>query len=244
MKKFERESRKLLNPKMLVILLLIDGLGYEYLKPDSFWSQHSVRIRNADPTITAPNWATILSGLSPQKHGVLDNKLHALPSYRFPYSTVFDDVVAPGRSLMISDWKMMRKFSDRCDFEYNRVWSRVLQNIDRYAQEYDFIVINYSRLDNVAHSLHWGSVAYQQTLSYIDQQTRKLYDKLRKLGIPFTLLGTADHGGEKDDHEEGHLTQVHSVPLLYVSDSKKVPKKLGSTAEIRGLIRTLLSKKK
>jgi hypothetical protein len=222
---------------MLVILLLIDGLGYEYLKPESFWAQHSTRIRNADPTITAPNWATILSGLSPQKHGVLDNKLHARPNYRFPHTTVFDGI---GRSLMISDWKMMRKFSDQCDFAYNRVWSRILQNIGQYAKKYDLIVVNYSRLDNVAHSLHWGSAAYQRTLRYIDEQTRKLYDKLVSLDIPFTLLGTADHGGAKDDHEEAHLSQVHSVPLLYVTNqSEKIPT-IKLTSEIRELIQKIV----
>jgi predicted AlkP superfamily pyrophosphatase or phosphodiesterase len=222
---------------MLIILLLIDGLGYEYIKPKSFWGRHSKMIRNSEPTITAPNWATILSGLKPERHDVLDNSLHGLPNYRFPYSTIFDDVKS---SLMISDWKMMEKFSSECDFIHNRVWYSILKNVGRYGKKYDLIVVNYARLDTVAHEKHWGSEAYEKTLRYVDGQTEKLYEKLLNLDIPFVLMGSSDHGGYEDDHEEGHLNVVHRVPFLWLTNQKdlRVPK-IKNTYEIRSVIKKL-----
>ena len=56
-----------------VVLLVIDGLGYDYLcnKPNSFLYQHlHSKITTVTPPTTAAAITTFLSGLAPQQHGL------------------------------------------------------------------------------------------------------------------------------------------------------------------------------
>jgi len=222
---------------MLIVLLLIDGLGYNYLKPESFWKRHSIKIQNAVPTITAPNWSTILSCLDPKDHGVFDNKSHGLPSYKFPHSTIFNDKKS---CLLISDWKMMEKFSDRCDFLYQNVWSNLFQTVNVNKKKYDLIVLNYSRLDTVAHLLGWGAKPYEKTMKNIEKKTELLYEMLQQQGEKFVLMGVADHGGFQDDHEESHLKDVRDVPFLWLTNDDRLRRpRIKKTQDIRRVIQSL-----
>lgn len=212
---------------MLVVLLLIDGLGYDYLPPDSFWRLHSRPIQNAAPTITAPNWLTILSGLSPERHGVFDNETVSRPSFRFPHSTVFDDFP---NSVMVSDWAMMRKISPKPRFYSGNIWK-----FRRFPRE-GLVVLNYQRLDTVAHRDGWGSPAYQRTLRNIDRQTRELYESLLKRGTPFVLMGVSDHGGFELDHEEADQKAVRRVPWLVISNTHRAIPRIRHTRQVREAI--------
>jgi predicted AlkP superfamily pyrophosphatase or phosphodiesterase len=244
----------------MIVLLLIDGLGYEYLPNNSFWKKYSTKIQNVVPTITSPNWSTILSSLDPSEHKVMDNKSHSKKNYKFPYETIFTDILKlrymykqEKHSLLLSDWLMMRKFCYGhddintnqnhliCDFKYNNVWNNLFKQLKK-PSHYSLIVMNYSRLDTVAHIHGWGSPAYYKTLEYIEKQTKRVYQLLSETQKEFVLLGVSDHGGEKDDHEDHHSKKVRNVPFLFLNQNgKKQKPRLKSTKEIRKLIQDLMS---
>ena len=67
-----------------LILIGIDGVsaeGFQYSNTpeiNKLISQGviSLKTRGVMPTVSAPNWATILSGAGPEQHGVTSNPVH------------------------------------------------------------------------------------------------------------------------------------------------------------------------
>lgn len=216
---------------MLLIILLIDGLGYDYLPPESFWKRHSYPIKNAVPTITAPNWMTILTGLSPRQHGITKNEQVSARSYVSNHSTFLDDLPKP--CVLISDWRMMYKLTS-AKFVYS---SKPLKDSWAYIHKMKngTLVVNYSRLDTVAHQYHWGSEKYFKTFKNIDNYTREI-----SLLNYVRLIGVSDHGGIENDHEEKHEIKVRRVPLLlYGFKGLGRLGKIRKTGEIRNYLRNL-----
>ncbi len=220
---------------MLVVLLLIDGLGYDYLPENSFWKTHSSVIRNATPTITLPNWLTILSGQTPQKHQVVENEYFRPQGARFLGTTIFDDFPEKNKNLMISDWAMMKKVSTLTDFRFGNIWQ------DLPLPPSGLLVLNYQRLDTVGHIAGWGSQPYERVVKYVDRQTQKLFQRLESQGHPFVLLGTADHGGHETGHEEVDNAATRRVPLLFATNVEKIkaPTRVKHTHQIRNFLKTL-----
>ena len=211
----------------MIVLLLMDGLGYDYLSETNspFWKSHSKPIMNSIPTVTSPNFLTILSGKTPQETGVLDNKIFAKKHYMFPYTTIFDDV--KGKSVFVSDWEMFRKVSEKPKFIFGNPWK-----FSKY-EKYDLIVLNYQRLDALGHSYGWNSPKYQTCVKYVDKQTQLIYEQLEQFGKPFVLWGCADHGGHGKDHEEEHEPSIRRVPLLFATNTKLKAPKIKHTYQIR-----------
>jgi len=223
---------------MLIVFLLIDGIGYEYLDKDSFWYKNSTRIQNSVPTITCPNWLTILSGLRPIDHGVLKNEDFRPKDYLFPKTTIFDDVKD---SLLISDWKVFHKVSKKPEFIYGNIW-KAIKNLHFCAHD-KLIVLNYMHADNIGHSYGWNSKQYHKTLKYIDTETEKLYERLTKCKKPFVLLGVSDHGGdEHKDHENEHDKNTRNVPFMVASNMSIKKPEIKSNTEIRGYIQKLVKR--
>lgn len=227
---------------MKVVLLLIDGLGFHYLTPalTPFWSAHSTPCRNVLPSITVPNWATILSGRLPKQHGITKNEQvsylrgkRVLSSGQKPLSTLCDD----RPSVLISDWNPMRAFTSDV-FVHERHPFRVFRRIWRqHVHTHDGFIINTDCLDALAHARGWNSPAYQKVMQRIDQQTRDLFHFLCQQGEPFVLMGVADHGGFRHNHESVTNPRVRTVPFLWVNGSRTpIPRpRIRSTRHIRSV---------
>lgn len=223
---------------MLIVLLLIDGVGYEYLAKDSFWYRNSMCIKNSVPTITCPNWLTILSGLRPIDHGVLKNEDFRPKDYVFPKTTIFDDVPD---SMLISDWKVFHKVSKKPKFMHANTW-KAIKNL-KICDRDQLIVLNYMHADNIGHKYGWNSKEYHKILRYIDQETQKLYEKLIRCSKPFVLLGVSDHGGdEHKDHENEHDKNTRNVPLLFISNMSIKKPSIKSNTEIRGYMKKIINR--
>lgn len=222
---------------MIVVVFLVDALGWWYLPKHSFWRRHSVPIRNSEPTITAPNFTTILTGKHPAKHGVMNNEMVGKPSFRFNHSTFFDDY--PGwKRVYVSNWAQNRKFvGPDVDFVHTRrVWDEGNRQIEAHTGMRDLLlVLNHDVLDSVAHLKGWGSAAYLRTFAGIDKRTREF------AAMCDVLVGTADHGGLGEDHEDAGDARVRTVPLLYAGSS---PPKTRRTTGFRAFLRKTVSTKK
>jgi len=235
---------------MIVVLLLIDGLGYHFLHQAPFWQSHTVfPLKNTVPTITAPNWWTILTGKGPEKHGITVNEQVSRPSYRYTQGTLVDDALQTGFQVtFISDWAMMRKIlplsNPNITFVHTRqVWSAATTALKQTTKKKKtLIVINYSRLDTVGHTTGWDSLGYQRSLQRLDRATHHLYTELVAQEKPFLLCGTADHGGHGLDHEEAHEPSIRQVPWLCVQSGvvkhRRSTRKFRCTKHIRPWLKT------
>ena len=233
---------------LLVVVLLVDGLGMASLPRGSFWRKCSRKIKNVRPTITAPNFVTILTGATPKQHGVVDNHLAAPPAVDCVMHA-FDDHV------LISDWRQMRHLlpptvPPEKNFRYRRTWSQLIAEI-KLRRRADggaaLLVMNTSTLDTAAHKHGIDSDEARSVIAYIDRRTEKVAALLARSGRQFVLIGVADHGFAGDDHELSHDDDdddgddaIESVPLLFVTNRDDIARpKFRSTLRIADFIRSL-----
>jgi len=220
--------------KMLLVLLMVDGLGYEYLTPQDtpFWWTHSHKITNQIPTITAPNWISILTGHPTSHHKITKNEMVSKVSYiHYPGTTLADDIHP---SLLISDWNIMRKFTHN-SFLYTR---NGFEELSRQIKKrsHGIIILNLDKLDTIAHNKGWGSKSYYRVAKFIDQATHRIAHQLERKKIPFVLMGVADHGGVGKNHENHLKSKIRNVPWLWVSNVKDYSPSLTKTINIRALV--------
>lgn len=223
------------NKPPQIILFLVDGWGSYYLneKDTPFWYQHTVRsLRNVAPTITGPNWASILSGKTPRKHHILKNEQlsYYRQSKRYPLKTLCDDFP---HSVMISDWKRMSLFTSEVFYHTRRVLEDFPQIYQRH-KDAPLFILNIDRLDSVAHAQGWGSEAFYRVARRVDRLTEGIYQFLLTQNQSFVLLGLADHGGYEKDHDLETCAAIRRVPLLCVQHSvRSQPFKWWPTPRIR-----------
>jgi predicted AlkP superfamily pyrophosphatase or phosphodiesterase len=228
--------------KMLVVLLLVDGLGYHVLQRGGFWKQrHTKRIKNVEPTITAPNFVSIMTGMPPKKHGVMTNEDLRGPLDVDNVLHAFDDHV------LISDWRQMRHLLPAAipkerNFRYRRTWAQLLDEIkQRKKQEtHALLVMNTSSLDTVAHKHGIASDAAKSVIEYIDQRTEKVFNALQKTKRDFVLIGVADHGFHDDDHEDATADAIRHVPLMIASNVDMERPRFRSTLGIAEFVKGLV----
>jgi predicted AlkP superfamily pyrophosphatase or phosphodiesterase len=227
--------------KMLVVLLLVDGLGYHSLKHGGFWRRHSTKIRNIEPTITAPNFVSIMTGVSPHHHGVMTNE-----DLRAPLDV--DNVLhSCDDHVLISDWRQMRHLLPPViprerNFRYRRTWAQLFDEIkQRKTQEsHALLVMNTSSLDTVAHKHGIASDAAKSVIEYIDRRTEKVFNALERSGRDFVLIGVADHGFHGDDHEDATSDMIRRVPLMIASNVDMERPRFRSTLGIAEFVKGLV----
>ena len=228
---------------MIIIVLMIDALGYNYLSKDSFWYKYSQMITNDIPTITCPNWITILTGKKCTEHKILNNEDIGRNNFIFPHTTIFSDYPNYTK-YFISDWHPLRKTvqHDVTFVHTRKVWTALHKLLKYSIAPNTLIILNTDRLDTVAHINHWGSKQYYNTLQKIDNHTHAINCKLAKLNKKYVLFGIADHGGHKDDHEDHTNPLIRQVPLLTISNVPVGKFSINTNDQFRRHIKKIVNK--
>ena len=206
---------------MHVFLFLIDGLGANFITPTTTpmmckYLRSKNVIINCVPTITCPNWMSILSGVPPSKHGVMDNKDAYKKNFKFPYSTVFDDA---NQSLLISDWKRFKAYidTDTTSFAFDAAAGDIKNTVSLWLQHGmpQLTVVNLQNLDTIGHKTAWGSQGFIKELRRLDSNFGRFMEQLLKMSPYETAVCvTADHGGIESDHEDPEIDEIRQVPIL------------------------------
>ena len=205
---------------MHVFLFLIDGLGANFITPTTtpmmskYLRKHV--IINSVPTITCPNWMSILSGVPPSKHGVVDNKDASKKNFKFPYSTVFDDA---NQSLLISDWKRFKAYidADTMTFVFDAATCDMNHTVSLWLQHGmpQLTVVNMQNLDTIGHKTAWGSKAFMKELRRLDSNFGRFMETLLDISpYEIAVCVTADHGGFENQHEDSEIDEIRQVPFL------------------------------
>lgn len=217
------------------IIVFCDGLGYyqlphEFVTEDLKWV---IPLQNQDPTITAPNWASLLSGQPPSVHGILENGKEVAS---FRGTTFMND--AGSDTKVISDWVRFRHLTPGTTFLHNRTPLRAL-----YESQAAVTLINVDRLDSRAHKFGWQSIQAQRTRVNIAKELEVFMD--HQGTEPYVLYVLADHGGfgtEHDGFKKGseEESQVRTVPFLCYSNQEVSPEEpqIDSTLQVREWFRS------
>lgn len=202
-----------------VILIGIDGGGSyhnEDLTPAIFSflrsGSHSDFAKAQIPSNSGENWGSILTGVTPQKHGVTNTNILE------PY---------PENSQFPSIFKLMHQFNPATKMasfvswnpinsglieeslpviKYNATDTTLVQYIQHFLKEQganmDFIFIQLSDLDYAGHIFGWESPEYWSQYNRTDAQFRQILTSIAENGLDSSTLVfiTADHGGYGKKH--------------------------------------------
>jgi len=222
-----------------VIILAVDGLGANALRtgmPANFQAfrregASSVKARGVMPTVTFPNFASMLSGAGPEQHGVTSNEwrpdhFDIAPSCkgsggRFPtifgvlreqrpkakLAMFFDGegfpfIVEPG----VADKVGTATGSD----------ATLALALDYIASNRPTLVfLHLDLMDHTGHTEGFDSPAYSTALGHCDELLGELMRKLREAGMLSStiVLISADHGGIGKKHGGTSMTELE-IPWM------------------------------
>lgn len=233
-----------------VLVIGVDGFGGMYLEnsTDMLPNLKSImelgtsttRARNIFPTVSAPNWNAIITGMPSTDSGVNANEW--LPSYEKPTPTFPSmppisgnnsfpqthwqaaKLQNPNLTVAVSiSWDWIHYLTDNKSVDYlfrghendNATVDAMCGFIEKYQPNLMFIHLD--EVDDAGHMFGWGSKYYYQAVRHVDQLIGQLLNSLKKAGIlqNTSILVTADHGGWQHSHGAFMPCMIY-VPALFM----------------------------
>ncbi|HLI13816.1 MAG TPA: alkaline phosphatase family protein [Alphaproteobacteria bacterium] len=225
-----------------VILLLIDGLGYETAVRHCGYLEGLVqagaarrwRMRTALPSLSRPLYETVLTGLAPHDHGVTSNDVCRLSRV----DHVFGVARRHGRRTGAAAYAWISELYNRAPFDPRRDIecddeAKPIQHGRFYLHESypdrdllyqaaalidrrrpDFMLIHPMGCDMIGHKFGSDSPEYRTQASKLDSLLAALIPDWRADG--YDVLVTADHGMNADGYHGGTLDDVCRVAFYHI----------------------------
>ncbi len=227
------------DPTKRVILVGIGGISaeaFQYANTPSINTliskgAISLKTRGVMPTLSAPNWASVLSGAGPEQHGVTSNNWSlSNPGFEptgkdadgyFPsIFTLIRKQKRGAASAMFYDWDWLgtyvnKKLLSKEQYIQGQVMiTSVALNYIRNDKPL-FTFLYYGLADKTGQSKGFTSKEYYQAISEIDTEIGKLVAGLQemKMSQNTTLIITSDCGGSGYSHG-GESTTELEVPWI------------------------------
>jgi len=206
-----------------VVLIIIDGLRLDASR--EMQTLESLREHGRDyvltapqPSLSYPNWTTILSGAPPEVSGVVTNDWRGLVRVETLIDTAERSKV-PWAFIGPSDFEGLYRIS-RADSSFFRMWGNeylsatYVDEALRIAEEDAprFMLVHLPDADEAAHDFGGASSRYTQTTARIDADLRRLVEGLQDGATTFVV--TADHGHIDAGGHGGWEPESVRVPLV------------------------------
>jgi predicted AlkP superfamily pyrophosphatase or phosphodiesterase len=218
-----------------VVIIGVDGLSAEVLREAAApnlkqlmtrgaWTLHA---RGVLPTVSSPNWMSILAGAGPEQHGVDSNEWerfqHAIepicagPEKIFP--TLFSQWKAqrPAAHLaVIHDWpgfgRLVEKGSTAATRHVKGSPAAMAAAIAYWQQHKpDLLFVHLDDVDHAGHDKGWESADYRREVAIVDGLIGEM---LAVLPAAQTLVViVADHGGTGTKHGNPAMRELE-VPWI------------------------------
>jgi len=227
------------DPTKRVILIGIDGVsaeGFQYSNTpvmNSLISKGAISLltRGVMPTVSAPNWATILSGAGPEQHGVTSNNwslanqgfeptANDVDGYFPSVFTLIRKQMPKAVTAMFYDWDWLgtyvnKKYISKEQYIQGHVMvtSIALDYIRKAKPVFTFIYYGFP--DETGHSKGFNTKEYYQSINEIDTEIGKLLAGLQesKMAQNTTVIITSDHGGIGTGHGGESMIELE-VPWI------------------------------
>ncbi|HEY5824870.1 MAG TPA: ectonucleotide pyrophosphatase/phosphodiesterase [Cyclobacteriaceae bacterium] len=233
------------NQTPYVLLVSFDGFRYDYVSKYNLPHFKELIKQGASaeamipsfPSKTFPNHYTIVTGLYPGHHGLVDNQFYD-PKLKSSYGmkdpgTVTNSAFYGGTPLwqltqqngmksasyfwVGSETQIQGKFPDyyfKFDDDFPN-GKRVDQVVDWLAlPEADrphFISLYFSLVDHAGHDFGPGSKETQQAVMTADSLLGNLMDKLKSIKLPVNLIVVSDHGMVELKQEESTYVTLNKL---------------------------------
>ncbi|HTX37904.1 MAG TPA: alkaline phosphatase family protein [Bryobacteraceae bacterium] len=224
-----------------VIVFGVDGLSVDgvnrsnsprlhQMMQESAWT---LEARGVMPTLSSPNWASMIDGAGPEQHGITSNgylkpMVELQPVCRdeagmFP--TIFE-VLRQERpaadQAVFHDWPgfanlVEKSAPDVLQHEHGPV--KTVEAAMKYWRE-KHPELMFLQLDNVDHAGHasgWSSREYLREVEDDDRLLGLMLDMLQEtpVGDSTFLLVTSDHGGKGRNHGKNSLEEIQIPWILH-----------------------------
>jgi len=207
------------------VLVVIDGLRLDSSR--EMGTLNLLRGYGADlvltapqPSLSYPNWTTVLSGAPPHVSGVVTNWHEG----RAPVETLFDTAAASGiRTVFVgpSDFDQLFGVADKVEGSFMREWDEeylsatYVDEALRLAQLHDpqLLVIHLPDIDEAGHAAGGDSEEYAHAVARVDQDLGRLVNGLQDGATVFAIV--TDHGHIGSGGHGGWESEVTSVPGVF-----------------------------
>lgn len=222
-----------------IIVIGVDGLSVDAVKTAKMpqlqkmisHAAWTLEARGVMPTLSSPNWASVIDGAAPEQHGITSNgylrrMVEIEPVCRdsegmFP--TIFE-VLRQQRPLsriaVFHDWG---GFADLVEkhapdvMQHERGPARTTAAAIDYWQRNrpDLMFVHLDNVDHAGHDSGWNSRAYYQAAEEADRHIGEIMDMLQEqsaLDSTYVLV-TSDHGGKGRNHGKNSLAEIQ-IPWI------------------------------
>jgi len=226
-------------PEPHVIVIGVDGLSIDGVVTASVPALRelmargawSLEARGVMPTLSSPNWMSMITAAGPEQHGITSNGYlkrmqEIAPACRdesggFP--NIFGALRAQrpmSRIAIFHDWDGFAKLVERSVpdvMEHQRGPERTARAAMEYWKRYrpELLFIHLDNVDHAGHHSGWSSREYYRAVEEADRQIGAILDMLRDaaaLDSTFVLV-TSDHGGKGHNHGKNSLAEIQ-IPWI------------------------------
>jgi predicted AlkP superfamily pyrophosphatase or phosphodiesterase len=192
---------------------------------------YTLHARGVLPTVSSPNWASMIMGAGPAQHGVTSNDWQT-NSFEIAPIAVGSGGIFPTIFGVIREHKPKAKIACVHDWDgFARLVEPqapdLIENVKgspataRRAVEViqqmkpTFLFIHFDDVDHAGHKFGWKSPEYFEAVGEIDGLVGNLLAALTEAGIRdrTVVIMTADHGGKGTSHGNATMDEIE-IPLI------------------------------
>jgi Type I phosphodiesterase / nucleotide pyrophosphatase len=217
-----------------VIVIGVDGLSVDAVETASTPRLHELMARAAwtleargvMPTLSSPNWESVIGGAPPEQHGITSNGyfrplVEFAPACRdaegrFP--TIFGllrDQQPASRTGVFHEWGGFANLVERRApdvMRHESTSARTLAAALEYWKERhpSLLFIHLDGADHAGHQTGWFSANYYRAVQEADGYVGQVLDEVGREGAwnsTFVLV-TSDHGGTRHGHGRNSLAEI------------------------------------
>ncbi len=188
--------------------------------------------RGIIPTVSSPNWASILMGSGPERHGITSNEWER-HKFQVPPTCIDSDDIFPtivgvmrqqrprAKIAIIHDWHGFARLVERSSVDYvahpqgSKATSEAAVTYWKQQRSH-FMLVHFDDVDHTGHGVGWESPEYAQAVADADGYIGAVVAAIVSTGDEASTLVvlTADHGGVEKNH--GGLSKAEiEVPILF-----------------------------
>lgn len=224
-----------------VLLIALDGICTEGLEKAStpnldklmLEGAYSYNTRNVIPSVTLPNWTSLLCGSGPERHGVINNswttknvQLKAVVSNENGYyPSIFQVLKEQLPNVKTAYYYNWAQLINAFDAQYldEKIYLSNDEFVPNYEKAFEFMQVNRHvptlvflydvHTDHVGHNYGWMSDPYIKAIEEADEQVGKLIKKMKdaQLYEDTYIFFITDHGGIGTGHG-GYTQEEMSIP--------------------------------
>ena len=210
---------------------------------------YTLHARGVLPTVSSPNWASMIMGAGPAQHGITSNDWQT-NSFEIAPIAVGSGGIFPTIFGLIREHKPKAKIACVHDWDgFARLLEPqapdLIENVKgspataRRAIEViqqmkpTFLFIHFDDVDHAGHKFGWKSPEYFEAVEEIDGLVGNLLAALTEAGIRdrTVVIMTADHGGKGTSHGNATMDEIE-IPLIINGPG------VAAGHEIKGFINT------